>query len=478
MIEAIAGILGKWLGPAGEEGRQLYLVGGSVRDLMLGHVPKDLDLVCRNAKETAAYIARRANASLVPMEKKPDEPCYRVVDRMIPDSYIDLAEMRGRDIIEDLGNRDFTINAMAMEIRDESPAGELIDPLQGAEDIRLKKVRMTNSRALASDPLRILRAIRHAAQLNFSIDERTLEEMQAKAGLLACVSAERVLTELLLILETGRAASSFGKMDDLGILPVLFPEIIPMKACVQNGYHHRDVWGHSLLVMETVEHILDDLPAYFKDDSSEVADTLTSGRMPLLKLAAMLHDVGKPVTTGLRPDKRITFYGHDKAGAGIVQHIAGRLKMPNRSGDLMVRIVREHLKPLMLSRSGTREMSRLRWFRRLRDDAVLVLILGLADIMSSLGPDSGIEYRKSVIAWVQESMHSYFRALKQKIEAPLLVTGDDLISMGMEPGIELGNLLCKLRLAQDIGKITSRMDALVLARELMNKRSEDGNRRS
>lgn len=478
MIEAIAGTLEKWLGSAGDSGLQAYLVGGSVRDLLLGHAPKDLDLVCRNAKEAAAHIARRTNASLVPMEKKPDEPCYRVVDRMIPDSYIDLAEMRGRDIGEDLGNRDFTINAMAIEIRAGLPAGELIDPLQGAEDLRVKKVRMASGRALVSDPLRILRAVRHAAQLNFSIDERTLEEMQARAGLLACVSAERILAELLLILGSERAALSFRRMDELGILPVLFPEIVAMKACGQNGYHHRDVWGHSLLVMETVEHILNDLPAYFGDSSREVANTLTSGQMPLLKLAAMFHDVGKPVTKGLRPDKRITFYGHDKAGAGIVQHIAGRLRMPNRSGDLMMRIVREHLKPLVLSRSGTREISRLRWFRRLRDDVVPVLILGMADIMSSLGPDSGAEYRMSVIAWVQESMHSYFTALKQKIVAPLLVTGDDLISMGMEPGVGLGNLLSRLRLAQDIGKITSREEALRLARELMNKRSEGGKRRS
>ncbi|HYQ48420.1 MAG TPA: hypothetical protein VEP69_05090, partial [Thermodesulfovibrionales bacterium] len=235
MIEAIAGTLERWFGPAGVGVRQLYLVGGSVRDLLLGHTPKDLDLVCRKARETAADIARHTNASLVPMEKKPDEPCYRIVDRTFPGSYIDLAEMRGRDIAEDLGNRDFTINAMAIEIQNGWSAGRLIDPLQGAEDIRDKKVRMASGRAMTADPLRILRAVRHAAQLDFSIDERTLEEMHAGAGLLVSVSAERVLTELLLILEPGRAAAWFKVMDDIGILPVLFPEIVPMKSCGQNG---------------------------------------------------------------------------------------------------------------------------------------------------------------------------------------------------------------------------------------------------
>jgi putative nucleotidyltransferase with HDIG domain len=296
--------------------------------------------------------------------------------------------------------------------------------------------------------------------------------MQGSAGLLTCVSAERILTELLLILASRRGALHFRKMDALGILEVLFPEIMPMKVCDQNGYHHKDVWGHSLLVMEKVEGILNDLPEYFGGVSGEIADNLSSGRIPLLKLASLFHDIGKPVTKGQRPDTRITFYGHDKAGADIIRHIAERLRMPNRSRDLMVSIVREHLKPLVLSRPETRRTSLIRWFRRLRDDAVPVLILGMADIMSSLGPASGVEYRNGVIAWIQESMHSYFSSVRQKIEAPLLVTGDDLISMGMEPGIELGNLLYRIRFAQDTGKITSREEALHVAREMLFKRSE------
>jgi putative nucleotidyltransferase with HDIG domain len=472
MNNVISGTLEKWLGIAPIRKENLYLVGGTVRDLLLGHFPKDIDLVCRNAKKVASDISKRNNASLVSMEKKPHEPCYRIVDRDNPDEFLDIAGMRGNDILEDLKNRDFTMNAMAVEIRGDGTAGELIDPVHGAEDIREKMIRMVSDRALVSDPLRILRAIRHAATLNFSIDDATLREMQSSAGLLTCVSAERILTELLLILASRRGALHFRKMDALGILEVLFPEIMPMKVCDQNGYHHKDVWGHSLLVMEKVEGILNDLPEYFGGVSGEIADNLSSGRIPLLKLASLFHDIGKPVTKGQRPDTRITFYGHDKAGADIIRHIAERLRMPNRSRDLMVSIVREHLKPLVLSRPETRRTSLIRWFRRLRDDAVPVLILGMADIMSSLGPASGVEYRNGVIAWIQESMYSYFSSLRQKIEAPLLITGDDLISMGMEPGIALGNLLYRLRFAQDTGKITSREEALHVAREMLFKRSE------
>jgi len=470
--EQISAALKKWFGAGSAGGHPLYLVGGTVRDLLLGLGPNDLDLVCRDAGELASDIARRNNASLVSMEKKPGEPCYRVVDRTHPDAFIDLAEMRGRDIREDLYQRDFTINAMALEIREGGAFGDLIDVLQGQEDIRMHVVRMVSDQALVSDPLRIIRAVRHAAALQFSIEEATLSEMRERAGLLTGVSAERVLAELLLILETDQSTRYFRQMDELGILAVLFPEIAPMKTCAQNGYHHKDVWEHSLLVMESVEYVLSGLAGHFGDISSFVAESLAAGTSSLVKLASLFHDVGKPVTKGLRPDGRITFHKHDKVGADIAKTVCERLKMPNRSRDLVVRMVREHLRPLVLSSLGTKSSALVRWFEKMRDDAVPVLVLGMADVMSSLGPASGAEYRQQVIAWIQESMQSYFGFLRRRISEPLLITGDDLIAMGMKPGIELGKIISRLRFAQDCGKVTSRDEALSAARKMISERPE------
>jgi hypothetical protein len=204
-----------------------------------------------------------------------------------------------------------------------------------------------------------------------------------------------------------------------------------------------------------------------------VADNLSSGRAPLLKLASLLHDVGKPGTKGVRPDGgRITFYGHDKSGAGIMGDIAGRLKLPNRSRDFLVSLVAEHLRPLMLSSRAGATDARVRWFRKMRDDAVPVLILSMADAMGSLGPESGEDYRSRFIAWVTESMHAYHRSIRPRMEAPLLVTGDDLIAMGVEPGIALGHLLYRIRFAQDMGKLTSRDEAMSAAREMVRRRAE------
>lgn len=470
------------------EGGQLYLVGGTVRDLVMHADPKDLDLVCRDAKKLALSVAQRKNASLVMMEKKTDEhstgfipsptrgdkpcggeckPCYRVVDRGHPDDFLDIAEMRGDTIEEDLSHRDFTINAMAIGLHHDATVGELLDPFNGCRDIQQKTIRMVNKEAFASDPLRIIRAFRFAAALAFVIEEPTLKELQSNAALLRQVSVERIMTELQGILRRSKSSVWFRQMDDLGILEVIFPEILPMKGCQQNWYHHKDVWEHSLLVMEQVEEILFDL-SRFGEASVEIADLLDDEKTVFLKLAGLLHDIGKPSTRGIKPaTDRIIFYGHDKAGAEIIKEMAKRLKLSCRSTDSLVRLIAEHLRPLALSSPKAKAAARMRWFRKMRDASVSALILAMADVMSSLGPESGEDYRKHFMAWAVGSVQEYFASIKPQLESPLLINGDDLISMGMKPGIALGRLLYRLRFAQDLGKITSRQEALQFAGDLI-----------
>ena len=151
--------LKSWLSCNVATSQPLYLVGGTVRDLLLGDQPKDIDLVCRNAKDFAYRLGRCKNAAVVPMEKKPDEPCYRVIDRAHPDNFLDIAEMRGPTIYDDLGRRDFTINAIASEVREDGTIGPLLDPFSGAVDIERKTIKMTGYGSFVSDPLRILRAL-------------------------------------------------------------------------------------------------------------------------------------------------------------------------------------------------------------------------------------------------------------------------------------------------------------------------------
>jgi len=452
----------------------VYLVGGTVRDLLLYGVPKDLDLVCKNAREFALGIARQKNASFVPMEKKPDEPCYRVVDREEKASFLDIAEMRGDTIHEDLSRRDFTMNALAVEIGRDLSLGGLIDPLKGAEDIKRKVVRRTGESSLSSDPLRILRAIRFSAALGFSIEQSTIDDIRRFAHLLALVSGERIMAEILLILNNSASISFIRQMDDLGILEVIFPEITPMKGCPQNGFHHKDVWEHSLLVAERCEHILNNLPEYFADVADEVRATLTeNNRMQFLKLTALLHDVGKPATRGLNPETgRITFYGHDQEGAKRIAMVAARMRISGACTDFMVSLTAEHLRILDLASGKAKAATLMKWFRRMGDDAIPAIILSMADVMGILGPDATEEYRRRHIDWSVRNIDDYYRHMKRKIESANLITGNDLIALGMKPGPEIGKILYEVRTAQDVGEIASREGALKMAEKLLKGKDE------
>lgn len=446
----------------------LYLVGGGVRDLALREEPKDIDIVCRGAREFAYNLAGEKNASIVSMEKKPRESCYRVVGRDNCNNFIDIAEMRGETIQDDLQARDFTINAIAVEIKNGGTLGATIDPLKGMEDINRKIIRLTNNKAIISDPLRILRALRFAAALNFSVEQATLDELKANAGLLTKVSVERIMSELLLILKTSGSSSFFRQMDQMGILEVILPEIKPMKGCAQNGFHHKDVWEHSLLTMENCEHIINKPADFFGAQEEEVISNLTDGnRLPLLKLAALLHDIGKPLTRTLNPDtERIIFYRHDEEGARLVTLLAERLKLSNTDKELLTLLVAEHLHVISLAKVTVRPSTIMKWFRKMKDDSISEIILSIADVKGSLGVDSSEEFRDYYINWAMSMVIRYYKGIKFRLERQGFITGRDLIALGIGPGPQLGRMLDNIRNAQDTGEINSTEDAIAMVKTL------------
>ena len=461
--------LKSWLDPLKEPLPPLYLVGGSVRDLLLCRKPKDIDLVCRGAEGFARKLADIKDAALVCMEKKAGEPCYRVVERGRGDNFLDIAELRGETIREDLGRRDFTINAMAMEVKEEGGPGELIDPFEGRDDLNEGVIRTPSPDSFISDPLRILRAVRFAAELGFAIEPTTQSRMALAALLLSQVSAERIVSELMIILDTPWSSAHFQFLDRLGILEVVFPEIRATKGCTQNSFHHLDVWNHSLLVMENCETILQYLPGWFGAFSERVMENLgRNHRRPLLKLAALLHDVGKPATRQLNPERdRITFYGHDNEGARVVDAIGERLKLSHRDRTYLSSLVAEHLHVLNLSAPEVKTATRMRWFRDLMDDAIPVIILGMADIKGTLGTESTKAARMRHVEWSKSAVEEYFTSTREHLARPRLVTGSDLIGFGMKPGPDMGRVLDHIEDARIAGEIEDRESALNLARRLL-----------
>ncbi len=450
-------LLKKWLHKFPGDIPQLYLIGGTVRDMLLNLPPKDIDLTCKGARDIAYNLANYRNASIVPMEKKPHTPCYRIVDRADSRNYIDIAEMRGETIDDDLMQRDFTINAIAMEVSRDGSLAEMVDPLNGSQDIRHKIIKSVRHDAFISDPLRILRAFRFSAVLNFDIEPSTLDQIKEFVDLLKTVSGERIFSELLLILGTANSALFINQMDQFGILEVIFPEISAMKGCTQNTFHHKDVWGHSLLTMANCEGII--VEGVGRDNTQS-----------LTKLAALLHDIGKPACREVNPDTgRITFYGHDEKGAGLMDVIAERLRMSNRDRDFLKLLIAEHLHVLSLAKHGVKPATKMRWFRKMKDDAIPSLIVAMADVKSTLGPDSSTEERGNFLRWSKETVKDYYEVIKKRLERRELITGRDLIALGMEPGPEMGRILEQIRSAQDTGEVNSSEEALALARELLSE---------
>jgi poly(A) polymerase len=460
----------RWLEPMGNP-PELFMVGGAVRDLLLFRPCEDIDLICRDAKEFAAKVAEKKGAALVPFEKKAGEPCYRVVDRG-DFSFIDFSSVRGGSLNSDLACRDFTINAMAAEVRKGGKIGEIVDPLNGTGDLERKTIKTCGPGAFVNDPLRILRAVRFAAQLDFEIAPGTIHEMILHADKLTSVSSERIMAELFKIFGVERSVGFVRILDDTGVLEAIFPEIKPMKGCEQNGYHHLDVWNHCLLTVKNLEELVLDPEKRIGEFGKKVRENLDSdNRRPLLKIAALFHDAGKPSTRQFdESKKRATFHGHEQAGAAIVSDIAARMRMSRRDAGFLQAMTAEHLHVLNLTLPEVKTATRIRWFRKMKDDCVPAAVLAMADAMSKKGKLSEAETQKTKVERLRNLAAEYYSLGEQDVfDREPLIDGHDLIRMGASPGPAIGRVLERVRDARDEGSLSNREEALEFARKLIGR---------
>lgn len=446
------------LPPAG-----LYLVGGSIRDMLLDRPLKDLDLVCRNAQTFAESLARseRGATRIIPLGQNHDPPSWRVLFPDQGDQRIDLTEMAGPDIFADLGRRDFTANALALRLDQDN---ELIDPFNGFRDIRQGLLRHVAPSAFNDDPLRILRGFRLRAQLHWTIAPGSLEAMAAAAPLLAGTAGERAAAELRLILNCSTAYPALRDMADLGVLDVLFPEMTAMRGCGQNRFHHLDVFEHSLEALRACETLLADPESVFGGLAPAIRADLDECRLAWLKLAVLLHDAGKPGTRATHPRTgQPTFYGHDLLGARLARNIAARLKLSRAETEYLANLIRRHLHTGAILTPQATTRARTRLLRRLGPDAVPAALLCLADTEAARGPASTAGFRRGALEQALRLIRDGLGAFREALKAPALITGHDLMAMGMRPGPEMGRVLKMVREAQDAGEIRTRDEALRLA---------------
>jgi poly(A) polymerase len=466
----------------------VLLVGGAVRDGLLGRPVHDLDFVVDgDATALAASVSRALGGALVPLDRERDTARV-VVWHAGRRFYLDFARRQGERWDADLRARDFTVNAIAI-----GPSGRYLDPLRGRGDLAAGQLRATNAGAFRDDPLRTLRAVRLHAELGLNIEEETFQWIRRDAPLLPRAAAERIRDELVRVLGAQDAACHLATLDDLGLLAQVMPELMATKSVEQSAPHQWDVWSHTRMTVDAVEGLLGSLAGkHVKGDnlgvpgwawgdlvkrlgslqsdliahlSRVVSDTRDRGFA--LKLSALLHDVGKPQTSSIGEDGRIHFYNHEKVGAELAAERLRALRFSRSETVLAHTIVLHHLRPGHLARTrGPTRRATYRYFRALGDAGVEVALLSLADMLATWGsalPSQRWLRRLDVVTML---LTAYFD--NSETVAPLpLIDGEELMAaLGLSPGPEVGRLLEAVREAQATGEVTSREEALTLAERL------------
>jgi poly(A) polymerase len=459
-----------------EQGIQSYLVGGFVRDMLLGRDTADIDIaIAADALVIAPRIAAKLGGRYVPLDE--ENGVGRVV---MPDSRweIDFTTLKG-NIEEDLAERDFTIDAMAIGL-DKSvdvilSADRLIDPLNGREELRQHLVRAVSDTSFQSDAARLIRAVRLAAELGFSIDSHTEALIRHDCQLIAGVAGERVREELLRLLAMPGAGQWLAYLDEIGILTALIPEMVPAKGVEQPKVHVWDVFDHSIQTVTAVEFLLREgswdytskeiLAAvpWSAGISRHFDQEVSSGstRRSLLKLSALLHDIAKPQTKTMDDDGRARFLGHPQEGADVATGILGRLRFSTREIKFVELLVKYHLRPTQLSHEELPTRRAIyRYFRDTGEAGIDILFLCLADHLATRGPYLDLaqwQEHAQIVEYVM-TKHSEEGSLSVP---PKLIDGHDIMKIfSLSPGPRLGQLLEALQETQAAGEVTTREQAI------------------
>jgi poly(A) polymerase len=518
-------------------GRRAWLVGGAVRDRLLragaAGGAADLDVVLEGDPREAARALARASSGAAAFVLSEEYGGWRVVAR--DGSWqIDFERLRGDSLEEDLALRDFTVNAIAEPLGlPGAPQGETIDPLGGLGDLAQRRLRAAGPRAFADDPLRVLRLVRLAVELELEPDDTTRMHARTQAANLGAVAPERVFTELCRIIDAPRAVHGLHLMGEVGATAVVLPELEALRGVAQSRYHHLDVYGHTLEVLQQVITLQANPAAtlagsevtYAGSEATRAGsggtragsggtlvgseatradggETLAGSEAPLdrqgtaltapltallaepladgltrggaLRWGALLHDAAKPLTREVRPgDGRVTFIGHDVRGAELATDVLRRHRSSSKLQAHVAALVRHHLRLGFLVHEP-QPLARRTVFAYLRTCEPVeldVTLLSVADRLATRGDHA------------QEAIAVHLRLAERMLDDGLrwranggppraLWRGDELArELGIPLGPRLGELLEELALARYAGEVTTPEQALEHARKLLNESS-------
>ncbi len=456
---------------------EAYLVGGAVRDLLLGRQTiVDLDFAVPGRSLTVARkVANALQAAFYPLD--PERGTGRVVHNVpvasgLKKFYLDFADFRGATLAEDLRDRDFTINAIALSLTDPP---QLIDPLAGQRDLEIGQIRATSATAFQHDPVRVLRAVRQSTELGFSIETQTEQDLRQAVTGLVTVSPERQRDELLKLLNTPTPGQAVQKLRHLGILPHLLPEIEVMIGVSQPPPHYLDVFDHTTTALDAwtsmLQAELPDIPARLQEAVRQYLNEGLAGSLTpqlLMPLALLWHDAGKPLTRTEQagPPVKIRFLGHERESARIACRAMKHFHFSNQAIRFVEKVVLHHMRPLLLAQEG--QVSRRAIYRLFRDTGarsyqagVAVALHALADHRATYPPDQGQAETQALLGVVHQLIATYFEQYDRVIDPSPLLTGRDLMeTFGLSEGRLIGLLLNRLKEAQATKQVQDKAEAL------------------
>lgn len=456
----------------------VYLVGGFLRDLYLREYKiaklnnrsrNDYDFCLENnVHDFVKLFAKVIKAKYIILDDKNDS--YRVIIKTKADIFTyDFTRMVDKDIANDLPLRDFSINMLAFDLLDKK--SKIIDYCSSIEDIRHRKIRSVKEEAIINDPLRILRGFSFMANLGFDIEPKTLDYMLKHKGLIKSVSCERINEEMFKILALNHSFKALDKMDNLRILSEIIPYIDESRGVRQGGYHHLDVWKHSKETLRQFELLYNNILVKRSDICDYLNQDLAKDRRRLyiLKLACLLHDIGKP-RAKKRKKKRTIFYTHEKIGRDLAGEIAFHLRLSFREKDLLTKLIFWHLRPGYLAdQEKPSKKAIYRFFRDTQEEGVAVILLALSDWRATCGRLIDSIKRKKHERIMLRLIDHYFKEAKEK-PIPQLVNGYDIMrKFNLSSGPLIGDILRDIKEAQALSKVKNKQEAFILAKKIISK---------
>ncbi len=457
---------------------KVYLVGGAIRDLLLGRpLGKDFDFVLMGEVESLVEeVAREIGGHAFSLDEA--FGTWRVIlKKKKKRTELDFNAIQGKDVIGDLRQRDFTVNSIAIDLKELASPGPpcLIDPMDGMGDLKRRILRANSEGSLRRDPLRMLRAFRFASTLKFSVEEDTLRMIHGNRDLIRASAGERIRAEFFMALGEEGAGSFLRKLYQAGLLREIFPEV--------RGWEHLDLGtrrplsllDHALRTVEAGEYILTHLadlyPSGFDFLKNHFSQNEEEGisREALFKFVAFFHDSGKAATASRHEESGPPrFLDHDQEGQKINMAIARRLKVSRRTIRIVSELTRQHMRiPGLTKAQELTHRAKYRFFQDLGREGIDLALLAFSNAMASSRsplrwpfPSGMSEEAKEIQRITEVLLHYYLEEFARHPSKPLLTGKQIMKSLGIPQGELVGRLLNKLREAEVSGQVRTRGEAL------------------